>query len=202
MSDIIPLQLVKSEQRTANTRDRIITATVDLITEEGFGAASRRRIAERVGVSWGVVQQLFGSQQDMLEIILESSEAQFDRLMDTKELRQGSLSERVKMYIALSWRHYISDVALACMEILIATRSRSMESRYMRTGAHLQRMREIFPEAAHLTDREFLDVLSTTDCSLIGLAVQAVRHPGIRNLGGYQRRFSHVLETMLLEPGQ
>ena len=43
------------------TRNRVISAVIGIIKEQGFAAASSTRIARRAGVTWGAVQHHFGS---------------------------------------------------------------------------------------------------------------------------------------------
>lgn len=204
MSDIIPLHFAQKYRAAATTREKVIVAAIDLITEEGIGAASRRRIAERAGVSWGAVQQIFSSQDQMLDAIFDRSTEQLWILLENRELKEGALSERVKMFVALCWRHYMSDIALATLEMLMATRSRRDLTSIKRfndkhTSLQLKRVREIFPETIAWDDREVMEVLTSLHCGLTGLAVQTVFRPGMGNIGGYLRRFSRAMEIMLIE---
>src|SRR5688572_20176747 len=48
------------------TRDRLLDAAVQLITEVGRGAVTTRKIADRAGVPFGVVHYHFSSVPDLL----------------------------------------------------------------------------------------------------------------------------------------
>jgi AcrR family transcriptional regulator len=62
------------------TRARVIRAAVDCILEEGFYRASSNRIAERAGLTWGVIQYHFGTRENLLLAVVQDS---VDRLRDT-----------------------------------------------------------------------------------------------------------------------
>ena len=59
-----------------DTRARVIQAAVDCILDEGFYRASSNRIAERAGVTWGVIQHHFGTREALLiEVFKTRAEA-------------------------------------------------------------------------------------------------------------------------------
>ena len=84
------------------TRDRVIRAAVECILEEGFYRASSNRIAERAGLTWGVIQYYFGTRENLLLAVVQDS---VDRLLDglggavvagdTAEARLGSLADAI-----------------------------------------------------------------------------------------------------------
>jgi len=59
----------RQARKTQRTRARLIEATLGLIREHGFSAATAGRIARRAGVTWGAAQYQFGSKEDILEAI-------------------------------------------------------------------------------------------------------------------------------------
>ncbi len=46
------------------TRLKIIDATVRCIVEEGYSAATAKHVAERAGVTWGIIQYQCGDRND------------------------------------------------------------------------------------------------------------------------------------------
>ena len=66
----------------AETRVRLIEATIECILEEGFYRASSNRIAKRAGVTWGVIQHHFGTREGLL---LAAFQAGMRELIDTLE---------------------------------------------------------------------------------------------------------------------
>jgi AcrR family transcriptional regulator len=65
------------------TRDRLLDAAVQLITEVGWGAVTTRKIADRAGVPFGVVHYHFSSVPDLLiDAAVLSSRAAIDEAID------------------------------------------------------------------------------------------------------------------------
>jgi TetR/AcrR family transcriptional regulator, regulator of cefoperazone and chloramphenicol sensitivity len=58
-------------QNHPDTRQRVIEAAICTIVEQGFYRASSNAIAERAGLSWGVIQYHFGSRESLMLAVLE-----------------------------------------------------------------------------------------------------------------------------------
>ena len=61
------------EQRSAETRARIIAAATECIAELGLRGATMGAIGERAGVSWGAIQHQFGEKGVLLDAVLEGA---------------------------------------------------------------------------------------------------------------------------------
>jgi len=61
-----------AQARAERTRALIMDETVRCVVEEGFAAASAKHIAERAGVTWGVIQYHFGDRDGLLAAVVES----------------------------------------------------------------------------------------------------------------------------------
>lgn len=71
-----------SAARGQQTRARLLDAAVQLIVEEGWGAATTRKIADRAQVRPGVVHYHFGSVTDLLvEASLDAVRRELDRML-------------------------------------------------------------------------------------------------------------------------
>lgn len=177
---------------------------VELITAEGYTAATTRRIAEWAGVSHGAVQYHFGSKAKLFEALLQRSHERFVSLVDNEALLKGDLEERVGMFVALSWRHYQDKLYLAAIEILMVTRSHRevvslVELTEQQAVEHRKRMREIFPEC-ELDDRALTEALISNHIFLTGLTVETILEPRLGNIGGYLRRATQAMVAMLQVP--
>jgi AcrR family transcriptional regulator len=53
------------------TRDRIISAALDVFTDKGFEAASTRQIAARAGVNHGLIPYYFGTKQKLWQAAVD-----------------------------------------------------------------------------------------------------------------------------------
>jgi AcrR family transcriptional regulator len=58
-------------KRDTGTRDRLLDATAEIILEEGYAAATSRRVAEKVGVQRAVVYYYFPTMDDLYLAVLQ-----------------------------------------------------------------------------------------------------------------------------------
>ena len=185
-------------------REAIIDALVEVITEEGFVAATNRRIAERAKVSVGTVQYHFSTKAHLFEIVLQRCHQEFLLLVADDALLSGKLESRVNLFVVMSWRHYQSKLYLATIEILMATRSQREIVSLVELTEHQaveqrRRIRQIFPEC-QLDDRALSEVLTSTHVFLTGLTVETLLKPKLVNIGGYLRRCTRAMVVMLKAP--
>src|SRR5882757_285544 len=78
--------------RADRTRALVIDETVRCIVEEGFAAASARHIAERAGVTWGVVQYHFGDRDGLMMAVVDKGFAELTEALH--ELPAGAENAR------------------------------------------------------------------------------------------------------------
>jgi AcrR family transcriptional regulator len=118
--------------KRAETRRRVLSATIEMVAEVGVSGASAAAIAERSGLSWGVIQYHFG---DRLGLFL----AAFDDAIDGFERRQrdaaasatGSLAERVDHLLSQAWLQMTSAGYRGLLEIqLLLVREPAAASEY------------------------------------------------------------------------
>jgi AcrR family transcriptional regulator len=77
------------DQQAANTRRRIIEATVRVMETEGLAATTTRRIAREVGCADGTLYVHFGNRVDLLLAMLEQAIPTFLEPMRTLRSRAG-----------------------------------------------------------------------------------------------------------------
>lgn len=109
-------------KRGDDTRARIIDETVRCITEEGFGAATAKHVAERAGVTWGVIQYHFGDRNGLLMAVVDDGVTELLTSLSAVDVSELGLRERVEAVVDTAWRCYASPTSLAAFEILRATR--------------------------------------------------------------------------------
>jgi TetR/AcrR family transcriptional regulator, regulator of cefoperazone and chloramphenicol sensitivity len=101
------------------SRQRLIDAAVQCILEQGFYRASSNAIAERAGVSWGVIQYHFGSREALMLAVLEEGTRRLNEILLTGEITGGTVTERVAQYMDILARYYGSPQYLAYTQVLI-----------------------------------------------------------------------------------
>lgn len=138
-----------NQARADRTRQTVIDETVKYLLDEGFTAPSVRRITERAGLTWGVVQYHFGDLDGLLIAVVEEGIRQLAAVTEElPELTRGLPARgRTEAVINAVWPAFSSPTSMATLEILIATRrSRSRDinaqlanvhQRFTELGAHL-----------------------------------------------------------------
>lgn len=109
-------------KRGDDTRARIIEETVRCITEEGFAAATAKHVAERAGVTWGVIQYHFGDRNGLLTAVVDDGVARLLASLSAVEVGGLGLRERIETVVDTAWSCYSSPTSLAAFEILRAGR--------------------------------------------------------------------------------
>ena len=197
MPDNGELVLGRQALKSKNTREKILQSAISLIKEGGYSSAS----AERAGMTWGAAQHHFGSKDEILDTVMMLSHEKFTALMATPDLRQGSLSDRVDLFVDRMWEHYQGDLYLASQEILLASRTVDPPSTkvamFERTAReHIETLREIFFDT-ELDDEHIREALVFIHCLLTGLAIEKVLETEIRNADRHIRRGKLMLLTIL-----
>lgn len=106
-------------ERTAETRQRVIDAVVESISEIGFQRTTAAEISRRAGVTWGAVQHHFGDKDGILMAVLEESFETFARALGAPGRREQSLEARVELFVRRSWQHFRSSHYRSTLEILM-----------------------------------------------------------------------------------
>jgi AcrR family transcriptional regulator len=186
--------------KTQRTRARLIEATVALIREHGYAAATAQRIARRAGVTWGAAQHQFGSKEEILETILRLAYGRFIEMMGARQMRRGSRAARARGFVRRMWAHYQGDYYRVSLEILRATRgrkkhrARAWEQRHGR--AHVQAVRAAFHDT-QLTDAQLREALDFMHCCLTGLAIGRVFEGPVSLTARHLSRVADDFATML-----
>lgn len=114
-----------SQVRADRTRERVLDETVRCVVEEGFAAASAKHIAERAGVTWGVVQYHFGDRDSLLMAVVDRGFADLIDSLRGLPPPSAALSprERVQLLVNEAWKAFSGNDSRAALEILIGTRA-------------------------------------------------------------------------------
>jgi len=106
-------------ERTAATRERIVRAVVESISEVGFQKTTASEITRRAGVTWGAVQHHFGGKDGILAAVLEESFERFAARLAAVPIEGAPLAERVSAFVDLAWAHFGSPDYRSTFEILL-----------------------------------------------------------------------------------
>ena len=109
-------------KRGDDTRAKIIDETVRCIAEEGFPAATAKHVAERAGVTWGVIQYHFGDRNGLLMAVVDDGVSRLVESLSTADVGDLPLPARLATVVDIAWDCYSSPTSMAAFEILRATR--------------------------------------------------------------------------------
>ncbi|BBY85139.1 TetR/AcrR family transcriptional regulator [Mycolicibacterium tokaiense] len=127
MKSIATRTTTAPRRRGDETRARIIEETVRCIVDEGFPAATAKHVAERAGVTWGVIQYHFGDRNGLLTAVVDDGVAKLVESLSAAEVSGLPLPRRIETVVDLAWDCYSSPTSMAAFEILRATRGESSE---------------------------------------------------------------------------
>jgi AcrR family transcriptional regulator len=133
-----------SQVRAERTRERVLDETVRCVIDEGFAAASAKHIAERAGVTWGVVQYHFGDRDGLLMAVVDRGLAELLGVLRALPAPSERITgeQRVRRVVDAAWKVFSSDDSRASLEILIATRA----MRDKRATRHLGQLQQAITE--------------------------------------------------------
>ena len=111
-------------ERRADTRAKVLAATIDCLVDQGYAHTSTRHIAKRAGLTVGAVQHHFPSKADLMAAALQ---ALGDRMADQFLAEAGSGGEpsqqRVAQLLDRLWEVHRGPLFDAGLELWVAARS-------------------------------------------------------------------------------
>ncbi|AQA03665.1 TetR family transcriptional regulator [Mycobacterium sp. MS1601] len=144
-------------KRGDDTRAKIIAETVHCIVEEGFPAATAKHVAERAGVTWGVIQYHFGDRNGLLAAVVDDGVAKLLESLSAAEVSDLPLQQRIETVVDLAWGCYSSPTSMAAFEILRATRGESPKRHLLEMSAALSGLGRLISDDP--ADREVAEVI-------------------------------------------
>src|SRR5881392_733865 len=86
----------RTEARKAATRERIVSAALDQVSEGGYASASVQAVARRAGVATGSVYRHFPSKAELFsEVFRRASQRELDVVRALTEDESRPVAERV-----------------------------------------------------------------------------------------------------------
>lgn len=133
-----------NQARAERTRVLAIDETVRCVLEEGIAAASAKHIAERAGMTWGVIQYHFGDRDGLLMAVVDQGFAELLATLRALPPPAASMNttQRVEQVVTAAWEAMSSATSRAAIEILIGTRA----TRGAAATGHLNGLARTFTE--------------------------------------------------------
>lgn len=108
------------EERSAETRESLVAAAIEVLAEVGYAAATTAAIAERAAVSRGAIQYHFESKNDLVVAIMEAIAVELNFRFDVVELAGQSVEVRLDRMIEHYWRVFQTPMFRAGLSIWVA----------------------------------------------------------------------------------
>jgi TetR/AcrR family transcriptional regulator, regulator of cefoperazone and chloramphenicol sensitivity len=103
--------------REPETRQRLIDAAVTCILEQGFYRASTNAIAERAGLTWGVIQYYFGTRENLMLAVLEHAASRLQDTLSAAAVDAPSLAGRLEQFFDILAAYYGQPSFVAFTEV-------------------------------------------------------------------------------------
>jgi len=101
------------------TRRRVLDAAVATVVDVGYYKASSNEIARRAGVTWGSIQHLFGSREQLMLDVVNDLGAQLERQISDGLVEGDTLEERLRAVLDVLATHYERATYLVQVQILL-----------------------------------------------------------------------------------
>jgi AcrR family transcriptional regulator len=110
------------EERSAETRRKLIDAAIQLIHESGFARLTIADVAHRAKMTTGAMQHHFPSSQDLIRGVVETIYPVMRISIDEIATAELSLAERVDRLIDVFWKIYRQPEYLVFWDLTFGTR--------------------------------------------------------------------------------
>ena len=102
-----------------DSRQRVINAAIACILEQGLYRASSNAIAERAGLTWGVIQYYFGTRERLMLAVLEEGSKRLSERLRDAQITGGTVEERIAQCFDVLHAYYGAPEYLVFSQVLI-----------------------------------------------------------------------------------
>jgi AcrR family transcriptional regulator len=191
------------EERRAETRGKLLDATVRSLREEGYAGTTTRRVAELAGVSQGAQTHYFPRRVDLVGAAVEHLVEQRIAELRRKAARLPSdRVERARAALDLLWADFSSDLFAIVVKLWVAAADDA--ELYERLVPMERRMARATADAIAFfagedgPDPELTARVSVVLAALRGFALSREYEPAARRRASEWRAARPVLERLLL----
>jgi len=187
------------DERTAETRARVLDAAIECLIEEGYAGTTAKRIAERTGVSRGAQQHHFPKRHDLVvEAVSLLVNRRLERLRaDAQQLTERE--DRVERLLDLLRELFAGPLFFASLGLWVASRTDVvLHDALLSAERELGRtVRELTAEASRIAanDTRLEDLIALTIHMLRGMAVQRI----LREDGSERHRHFELWKRIVLQ---
>jgi AcrR family transcriptional regulator len=168
-------------------RERILEATIELISREGLAAASTRAVAAEAGVSVSTLHYAFGSKEALMDAVLGAIVAQIGEVAGAAAQTDHGLAAAIEAAVLAFWELVEDTPGLQTMQYeltLSALRSGAGELARAQYDEYVAVAVEIFSRAAGASGERpavpVRDLARFVVAGLDGLILQHLSDPDVR----------------------
>lgn len=165
------------QERSRQTRERLLTSTVDMLAAKGWSATTVSAVAEAAGVSRGAAQHHFPAREDLITAVLEEMFQQMtaeaasalDGLPSGAERIEAVVDRAVAIYTGKQFKAALQVWAAAASDEALRAVVLPLEAKLAR-AAHKLTVRGLDPEGTRGTEAHRLAQLTLDLARGLGLA--------------------------------
>jgi len=122
-----PIEMAKparrtQEERRAETRAKLIDATLKLLAERGVAKVTTEEVAKAAGLTRGSIQYHFASPNDLLKAAVIELPNRLGTKLDVAKLQALPLADRIDRVVDQMWNGYGSATYTAFVELVVRGR--------------------------------------------------------------------------------
>ena len=166
------------DERTAETRARVLNAAIECLIDEGYAGTTTKRIAERTGVSRGAQQHHFPKRHDLVvQAVTHLVNRRLEELRaDAQRLEKAE--DLIERLLDLLRQLFAGPLFFASLELWVASRTDDAlhEALYAAERELGRTVGELTAEVSDIaaSDERFEDLVALTIHMLRGMAVQRI----------------------------
>jgi AcrR family transcriptional regulator len=111
------------EERSAETRGRLLDATIDCLTDLGYAATTTTVIAERAGLSRGAQLHHFPTKAELVAAAVEHLTRRISDELFEEAAKLPVDGDRASAAVDLLWSRFSTPMFPAWLELLVASRT-------------------------------------------------------------------------------
>lgn len=165
------------QERSRQTRERLLTSTVDMLAAKGWSATTVSAVAEAAGVSRGAAQHHFPAREDLITAVLDAMFQQMtaeaasalDGLPSGAERIEAVVDRAVAIYTGKQFKAALQVWAAAASDEALREVVLPLEAKLAR-AAHKLTVRGLDPEGTRGTEAHRLAQLTLDLARGLGLA--------------------------------
>ena len=109
-------------ERRAETRARLLDATIECLIEDGYAGTTIRQVTERAGVSQGAQSHHFPHRVDLVASAFEHlAEQRIDRYAERARTLSGDREVRLRALLDLLWEDFSSPLFTVAAKLWVAS---------------------------------------------------------------------------------